>query len=250
MLANGTFHLEQCCKIDAVDRQNKLIGNLTEYNCDKCKNRGFISVRKEGYVFSVECECMKIRRTLALMRQSGIIESLNKYNFENFKINEEWQQKMFDLANDFIYDKESWFFIAGQSGCGKTHICTSIVGELLQKGIAVKYITWNDEVTKIKQSITEGKEYNGLMEELKRVEVLYIDDLFKAPPTKADWEIIFKILNYRYLNNLRTIISSEKNIEFICETDEAVAGRIFEKAGKYYLFIKQDKNKNMRFKGC
>lgn len=249
MLENGIFK-EQSFKIDAVERQNQYKGDLQDYNCDKCNNRGFISIRKDGYVFSKECECMKIRRALALMRKSGIIESLNKYNFENFKVKEEWQQKMFDLANDFIYSKDNWFYIAGQSGCGKTHICTSIVGELLKKNITVKYITWNDEVTKIKQSINEGKEYNSLMEELKRVEVLYIDDLFKAPPTKADLEILFKILNYRYLNNLKTIISSEKSIEYLCELDEAVAGRIYEKASRFYLFIQKDKNKNMRFKWC
>jgi DNA replication protein DnaC len=248
VIPDGNCQTELTYKIDQVDRLNNAIGTLTGYNCEKCKNRGYINIRQDGYIFTQECECMKVRRTLKLMRESGIIESLNKYNFENYKINEEWQQKMFDLANDFIVSKDNWFYLGGQVGCGKTHICTSIVGELLKKGIPVKYIIWNEEATKIKQNILEGKEYNALMEELKRIEVLYIDDLFKTQPTKADIDIAFKIINYRYLNNLKTIISCEKNIEQLCELDEAVASRIVEKAGKFYLYIQPDIEKNMRFK--
>ena len=115
---------------------------------------------------------------------------------------------------------------------------------------------------KIKSVVNEHDEYAVMMDELKNTDVLYIDDLFKSGkgedgkpkmPTAADVNVAFEILNYRYNNpGLITIISSERTLSELLEIDEAVAGRIAEKAktGGYCINLKKDKARNWRMRGC
>lgn len=36
-------------------------GHLTDYNCDRCKNRGYSAELRGGYIVSVECPCSGMR---------------------------------------------------------------------------------------------------------------------------------------------------------------------------------------------
>ena len=71
----------------------------------------------------------------------------------------------------------------------------------------------------------------------------------KQRPTAADVNAAFEILNYRYNNQKKlTIISSECTIDDILDIDEAVGGRIFERAKAFSL--KPDKRRNYRLRGA
>lgn len=243
-------------------------GSLNEadgYNCDVCKNRGGIMRLKETadsfYQVYTPCKCMKIRGMLQKLKRSGLSKSIKEYSFEKYETKEPWQENLKRLAIQFTKDdKNTWFYIGGQSGCGKTHLCTAITAHYLRLNKSAHYMLWRDEVTKIKSSITNAEAYEKMISELKTVEVLYIDDMFKMGkdqngqvqrPTAADINIAFEIINYRYNNrDLVTIVSSERSIHDIMDIDEAVGGRIFERCSKgNYLFnIKKDVNKNFRRK--
>jgi hypothetical protein len=58
---------------------------------------------------------------------------------------------------------------------------------------------------------------------------------------------IYPILNYRYLNYLPTIVSSECTPEILLELDEALARRLLEPAGNnIVVFRGQDYNYSMK----
>jgi DNA replication protein DnaC len=236
--------------------------NLTDgYNCDKCRNRGLIMRAFEnGGVWSTvcsECDCVKIRTTIKRMQRSGLKNIIKDYTFAKYQAVEDWQVKLKDAAVKYADNPSGWFFIGGQTGAGKTHLCTAICREFLLNGRAVKYMLWRDDVVRLKGAVNDTDTYASLMDAYKRTEVLYIDDLFKTgkgadgqkqQPTAADINIAFEILNYRYNNPaLLTIISSECTVNDIIEIDEATGGRIFERAEAFSL--KPDKRKNYRLKG-
>lgn len=247
---------------------NSSKGTLNEsdgYNCDVCKNKGGLMRLSETndnvYQIYVPCKCIKIREMLQKLKRSGLSKSIKEYSFENYETNELWQENLKKQAVRFTKDNENtWFFIGGQSGSGKTHLCTAITAHYLRQNKSAHYMLWRDEVTKIKSSITDNELYEKIISDLKKVEVLYIDDMFKMVkdqngqiqrPTAADINIAFEIINYRYNNrDLITIISSERSIHDIMDIDEAVGGRIFERCNKgTYLFnIKKDASKNFRRK--
>lgn len=247
---------EQPCKqYDPIKVMNDAPGKLTGYDCEKCKNKGVIYMLQDGYEVFRECECMKIRESIRRIKMSGLKEALEKCTFKSFEVNEDFQRTMFEKAMAYIKNyKNNWFFLGGQPGCGKTHICTAIVRKLLVgEGKVTRYLQWRDEVPKIKAKANTD-EYEEMLTPWKTVEVLYIDDFFKTGqgqrPTTADVNIAFEILNYRYQNsNLTTIISSELKIGDIIKIDEAVGRRIFEKAKNYCFNIDNDIKKNYSLKG-
>lgn len=237
-------------RVNAVNHRN---GDLTGINCEKCKNRGyFLSVQEINgfkYTFETECECMKTRRTLQRLARSGIAPMLEKYDLKNYKTKENWQKTILDTALEYLANGgEKWWFIGGQSGSGKTMICTGIVGELVKKRYETRYIVWNEAMRDLKDDIANKQQLSVKLEELKRVELLYIDDLFKSEPTKFDKDTLFEIINYRYNNNLKTIISSEKSINVIFEIDNAIGGRIKERCCEFCLAVEKDNTKNQRLK--
>ena len=252
---NSFQNLEQTCKpYDPIEVMNNAEGSLTGYDCPKCKNKGVIYYLQDGYEVFKDCECMEARRSLRRIEKSGLKDALKKCTFESFTTENDFQFDMKARAGNFLKNcNQSWFFVGGQVGCGKTHICTAIVRKLLVgEGKNTRYLQWRDEAPKIKAK-ANSEEYEELLKPWKTVEVLYIDDLFKTEqgknPTTADVNIAFEILNYRYRNpELITIISSERTIQDIVKIDEAVGSRIFERSGNYCINIQKDIKKNYRLK--
>lgn len=244
---------------------NASTGSLNEqdgYNCGRCHNKGFVmrvyQDENGNWVNTCrECKCMSVRRSIRKMQRSGLKNIISDYTFDKYQASEPWQQTLKKAAVDYANQRKGWFFIGGQSGAGKTHLCTAICREFLLAGISVKYMLWRDDIVKLKGCIQEPEQYGTMINEYKTVPVLYIDDLFKTGkgsdgtkqrPTVADINIAFEIINYRYNNpKLLTVISSECTIDDILDIDEATGGRISEKAKP--LSLRADKTKNYRLKG-
>ena len=108
-------------------------------------------------------------------------------------------------------------------------------------------VRWRDESTALKSLVTDAAAYTGRMRVLKKTEVLYIDDFLKGGDTDADIRLAYEILNSRYNDRgLRTILSSEMTPEKLLRRDEALGGRIYERARGYVL---QAPQMNRRFEG-
>lgn len=248
-------------------RLNEKAGNMNTadgYECKLCLNRGDIAVAVESYSGDWEvkhrpCKCMKVRNSIRQMQRSGLKNVIRDYTFDKFIDEDFWQQDIKQKAMEYAKDQEGkWFFLGGQSGCGKTHLCTAVCREFLLAGREVRYMMWRDDIVKIKAVANDAETYAERINPLKTAEVLYIDDLFKTGrgrdgekqrPTGADINAAFEIFNYRAMNNLPTIISSECSIDDLLDIDEALGGRIYAQAGRFGTSIDPDRGKNYRIKG-
>ena len=59
---------------------------------------------------------------------------------------------------------------------------------------------------------------------------------------------MFEIINYRYLNYLPIIVSSEFTIDKILGFDQGVGSRIYEMCKDYIVEVEQDIRNNYRLK--
>lgn len=236
---------------------NEEVGTLSGYDCPDCMNRGGSYLRRDGYTVFCVCHCAEIRKSLRNIAKSGLSDLMEICTFDNFDDTEPWQKPIKQSAKAYLTDHTGkWFYIGGQNGAGKTHICTALVGELLKIGKSARYMLWKDESVRLKASVNDDDTYYSLIEPLKTVDVLYIDDFFKMqrgengapkPPTPADVNIAFEILNYRYNNpKAITVISTEYDIDELMDIDEAVGSRIYQRTKDYCKFIGRDKAKNYR----
>lgn len=230
------------------------------YDCPICRNKGFVAfVREEGLyrgnVAMRQCSCKPIRRALRKMEQSGLGEALKKCTFDSFSAQKDWQKALKAAAEKYAREPEGWFALLGQSGCGKTHLCTAVCVELLKAGREVVYMSWRQEAGRIKGAEMDQRE--ALLDAFRKAEVLYIDDLFKAGrdlngemrPTQADVNLAFTLLNRRYVEKKPTILSSELTVPELIDLDEALAGRMVERCGENLCIVGKDRGKNYRLNG-
>lgn len=217
-----------------------------------CDGSGWLEIDKDGVLVMQQCKCLSRQKSLFMLRKSGILPLIKKCRFDTFTTPDAWQKEVKDSTIKYAkYPDEKWFYIGGQVGSGKTHLCTAIVASLIRRGYESKYMLWRDEVRILKDSIREN-EYCDKMEFLKHVPVLYIDDFFYSSdgrPTAGDINIAFELLNMRYINKAITIISSEYSVMETIDISESVGSRIYEmtKNGSC-VTIAKDINKNFRLK--
>lgn len=220
---------------------------LANIDCPICHNAGMVLHKDEnGCWWSQECECMNRRRSIRRINSSGLQDLTQRYRFDNYETPTEQHEHIKKKAREFVKTPVECFVIVGRSGSGKTHICTAICNELMSDGWNLKYMMWRTEAAELKAMVNEREEYKRRINQLRNVPILYIDDFWKGTVTDADINLAFTILNDRYNGkNKKTIISTELPMGKIIQTDEAVGGRISERARGFVL---QAPNENWRLK--
>lgn len=203
-----------------ADSFNRSVGQLTGPHCPNCNDRGILAVAKEdGSVAFRDCECMKARKAYWKMERSGLAGVIRDMTFDRFEVRESWQKSLKARVEAYAKDPEGWLLLCGQVGGGKTHLCTAVCRQRLYAGDEVRYMPWREEIGKLKALSFDSEERSRTLSELKNAQILYIDDLFKtgksadgtANPTAFDVSLAFEIINFRYINDRITLVSTEKN---------------------------------------
>lgn len=160
---------------------------------------------------------------------------------------------MFNCAKGYLdkfekvrENENNWLVLLGQPGSGKTHLTMAVANGLIKQSIPTLYFQHVEGIKEMIGMINDNT-IQAKKEEMKIVPVLVWDDLFKPsvkdkPPTGFEVEIAFEILNYRYLNLLPTIISSERTPGQLLNIDEAGGSRIIERGSGHMVLIQGQEN--------
>lgn len=210
--------------------------------CPKCDGSGYIKTFKNGFGNIEICPiCAAKHAHERRLRESGISkESYERYTLSSFDADTPMSLHMKDVAMAYIAHAKKHQSIGyfGRAGTGKTHICIALCQALEKPHY---YWQYRAEIQKIKNAAYRlPQEYEDLMRKAATAEILYIDDLFKgAVQNKGlypqDLQIMYDIINRRYLNELPTIFSSEYTLDAITAMDEAIGGRIWEICNPYVV---------------
>lgn len=194
-----------------------------------------------------ECECAVKRRNALRIKRSGLADVMSRYTFEAFKTPDKQTAAIKAAALRYVAESRGeWFVIVGRPGSGKTHVCTAIIGKLIEGGKNCKYMLWRDEVRELKALVNDNTAYRERMNLLKNVDVLYIDDFLKGRSVSdGDLNVAFELLNARYNARKRTIISGERTIGAIMDIDEAIGSRIYERSKNGYCFETSPENRRL-----
>lgn len=201
---------------------------LIQYNCNKCKDTGFIGNEK--------CNCFKQAIADMIYEGSNIKSVLDRENFSAFSfkyysddyIDESIglsplsnMQKIVASCKSFIrhFDKknENLLFL-GNTGVGKTFLANCIAKELLDKGYTVIYLT-AFRLFDILEKYKFGREAENSLaaadqfEYILDCDMLIIDDLGTELSNSFTTSQLYLIINERLLRQKSTLISTNLSLD-------------------------------------
>lgn len=230
-----------------------------KYKCEKCHDTGWIYWTDEkGYSFGKECECQKVEKARRIFENSGILNGQRDITFKAFQtfdnpvlVNaKEKAVRYFQNFEALEKEKYNSILLCGQVGAGKTHLGIALSNNLITRMIAVIYMPYRNVITALKQNITNDEVYNRELSKYLNARVLYIDDMLKGRITESDVNIMFEIVNHRYLNQLPMIVTTEKTVDELLAFDEAVGSRIIEMCKGNIIFFPKGMDLNYRLRGA
>jgi len=248
-----------------IDDFNAQPGQLTDYDCQKCANKGFVLADiSDGHDIIKTCACMIVRNNYARIRKSGLTPLMADMRFDTFEADSAPLKSFKANAMEFVVqygtvctgapraESKKWFFVGGRVGSGKTHICTAILNELMTRGIHGLFMPWRETTVELKAVVNDRESYAAIMNPLKTVAVLYIDDFLKAGfdgITKADLNIAIELIDARYTNReLVTLISGEHMINAIHNIEASVGSRIEQRCSGFCFNTTPERFQDYRLK--
>ncbi|WP_249168660.1 ATP-binding protein [Alkaliphilus sp. B6464] len=203
------------------------------YYCPICKDLEYIIERNKAR----DCKCREAKNYQRILARSGISKVFQQKSFSSFNVKgkpkvviaaKEMAENYVKNFHDIKKDNHHSIAFLGQVGSGKTHLSIAIANYLMKANVGVLYMQYREAMTGLKQNIMDEVYYQNEIAKYKTATVLLIDDLYKGKISPTDHNIMFEIINYRYLKGAPVIISSEYKVEELLSFDEAIGSRLIE----------------------
>ena len=150
------------------------------------------------------------------------LEELSHLTFDNFEprgqiglgpAQAESLERAFNHAHQFAGNLEGWLLLQGHYGCGKTHLAAAVANFVVDIGIPTLFLTVPDLLDSLRFSYNNPKSsFEERFEDIRRCPLLIMDDFGTENATPWAQEKLFQILNYRYINNLPLLITTNLSL--------------------------------------
>jgi DNA replication protein DnaC len=222
------------------------------FECEICKDTEWIINTETNS--AKPCKCQEAKRYRLILENCGISEAFLKKTFSNYMPKNAAQREAKETAKDYALnfahirnERNNSIAFLKQVGAGKTHLSIAICNTLMEQGVGVRYMQYREVITHLKQNMVDEVFYQREMNKYKSAPVLLIDDLYKGKTTESDINLVYEIINHRYLKGMPIILSCEYDIDKLLEFDEAIGSRIAEMCkGRIIEFIGIELNDRLR----
>ena len=226
------------------------------YMCPTCKDIGYFLYRIDGYDTKVNCDCAEKRLAIDRMKRSGILEEDRNKTLNDF---DTFGEKTLLCAKTTVKSYMQYFgeinesrnnslLLMGQSGTGKTMLGIIAAMHIINNHrMGLNYVSYRTMIRDLKSVIKDNYAYNLEIGRIISAPVLFIDDLFKGKITESDINIMYEIINTRYLQRKPMIISTECDVNTLLDIDEAIGSRIVEMS-KGHIVVFDDNTINYRMR--
>jgi DNA replication protein DnaC len=153
------------------------------------------------------------------------LDNLQHLTFENFQPRGRvglgpWQadslERAFNQAQQFGQKAEGWLLLQGGFGCGKTHLAAAIANFTVGLGVPTLFITVPDLLDALRFTYDNPEStFEQRFEEIRTAPLLIMDDFGTQNATAWAQEKLFQILNFRYINKLPLVVTTNLLLEQI-----------------------------------
>jgi DNA replication protein DnaC len=153
------------------------------------------------------------------------LDNLHHLTFENFQSRGRvglgpWQadslERAYNQAQQFAQKVDGWLLLQGGFGCGKTHLAAAIANFTVGLGVPTLFITVPDLLDALRFTYDNPEStFEQRFEEIRSAPLLLMDDFGTQNATAWAQEKLFQILNYRYINRLPVVVTTNLLLEQI-----------------------------------
>ena len=170
-----------------------------------------------------DCELGRaIKRDAEELRTGQYSVQLPDKSFTNFKKRGGAVDKALVAAQRFAERPARCMVLWGPSGTGKTHLAAAAANAMRARGVEVGFFVVPDLLDLLRSGYSRG-DYDQLLDVLKNIAVLVLDDL--GAETGTDWatEKLFQIINYRYNRRMPLLVAMNSDPDTL---EERIADRL------------------------
>jgi DNA replication protein DnaC len=153
------------------------------------------------------------------------LDELRHLTFENFQRRGRiglgpWQADSLELAfnhsQQYARSLNGWLLLQGGYGCGKTHLASAIANFAVDLGVPTLFITVPDLLDTLRFAYSDPEDtFENRFEEIRRSTLLILDDFGTHNATPWAQEKLFQIINYRSINRLALVVTTNLMLEQI-----------------------------------
>lgn len=206
--------------------------SLGDPNCPYCHGLGYL--RRDGEPGSPDfgkvdiCVCRKpdvARSVRERLFSLSHLDELKGLTFDSFKVHGrkgvgelqanslEWA---FNHAGQYAASLKGWLLLQGGYGCGKTHLAAAIANFAVGMGVPTLFLTVPDLLDQLRFSYdSESTTFEQRFDEIRNAPLLVLDDFGTQNATAWAQEKLFQILNYRYINRLPLVVTTNLDLDEI-----------------------------------
>lgn len=142
--------------------------------------------------------------------QFGIPSKVLHATLDNFKTDLVSQEKAIKKVKQQIDKKSGFLILRGTPGTGKTHLASAVLK--LQSGV---FITEADLIAELRQTYADNEGQEIMVRRYRNAQILVLDELTTDIKGVDIPALLYRILGYRYDNDLLTVITSNETLEVI-----------------------------------
>ncbi len=227
---------------------------LGDPNCPHCGGVGYVRYdvplghEKFGKLESCVCRAKDVAESARsrLFAMSNL-NRLSHLTFENFNPSgndrakfmsaqdRENLHKSFEICEEFARVPNGWLLLEGGYGCGKTHLAAAIANFAVNNGTPTLFITVPDLLDSLRFAYADPETtFEQRFDEIRNAELLILDDFGTQNATAWAQEKLFQIINYRYINKLSTVITTNLMLD---EIEGRIRSRLQDEGFVNHLMI-------------
>ena len=137
-------------------------------------------------------------------------------------------EKALQVSQDFTKKPKGWLVLLGSYASGKSHLAAAIAHQLENMGIEQLFVSVPEFLDHLRSTFNPNSQYSfdNRFDEVKTSGVLILDDLSTQTMTPWVREKLHQLFNFRYENELPTVITSSDTLESM---DARIRSRLLDR---------------------
>ena len=125
-------------------------------------------------------------------------------------------ERAYNQAQHYAKNLNGWLLLQGGYGAGKTHLAASIANFAVDMGVPTLFLTVPDLLDMLRFSYdSQDTTFEERFNEIRNATLLILDDFGTQNATGWAQEKLFQILNYRYINKLPLVVTTNLSLDEI-----------------------------------